>query len=585
MKNLLQVSGLSKAYGPEVIFDEATLNVNSGQKIAVIGRNGAGKSTLFKIITGLEKEDSGNVLIFDHTRLGYLKQEDDFIPEDTVMSYLLRMSDEEEWKCAKIASQFELKGDFLDKKISALSGGYQMRVKLALMLLYEPNLILLDEPTNYLDLSTVLLLENFLMDYKGSYLIISHDRRFIKQTCNEILDIENGKAFHYPGPLEDYLRFKIEKRSLDEKFNKKQEDRKKHLQQFVDRFGAKASKAAQAKSKTKQIEKLKFIGIENTLSNVMMKVPAPFSEKGFCWRIEDLEIGYKDKSVSSGINLDITRGDHIAILGDNGQGKSTFMKTLAKQLPALSGIVKPATNLKVGYYAQHVATEMNPAETVESYLEKSSDHSHTIEEVYKMASNFLFKDEDIKKPISILSGGEKSRLAIAGLLLNRFDALLLDEPTNHLDFETAEILAFALAESKVTVLFITHDRTFVSILADRIIEVGDGKVKDFYGDFENYVETLQHNKKKETEAEKEFASLEKDKRREQFLANKALKQKVKRLDAQLKTLKDERDKIMKKFEDHPNDPNVSLVGKLQIIEEQIADLEDEWLDLNEQLQQ
>jgi len=584
MKNLLQVSGLSKSYGPDVIFDEATLNVNAGQKMAVIGRNGAGKSTLFKIITGIEESDSGKIQVFDQTRLGYLKQEDDFLPEDTVMSYLLRMSEEEEWKCAKIASQFELKGDFLDKKISDLSGGFQMRVKLSLMLLFEPNLILLDEPTNYLDLSTVLLLENFLRDYRGAYMIISHDRRFIKETCNEVLDIEHGKAFHYPGPLENYLEFKIEKRSLDEKFNKKQDDRKKHLQQFVDRFGAKASKAAQAKSKTKQIEKLEFIGIKNTLSNVRMKIPEPFSEKGFCWRLEHLEIGYEDKSVASDINLDITRGEHIAILGDNGEGKSTFMRTLAEKLPSLSGVLKPATNLKVGYYAQHVAMEMNPKETVEAYLEKSSDHSHTIEEIYKMASNFLFKDEDIKKPISILSGGEKSRLALAGLLLNRFDVLLLDEPTNHLDFETAEILAFALAESKVTVLFITHDRTFVSILADRIIEVGGGDVKHFYGDFENYIGTLQHNKKEETESEKEFASLEKDKRREAFIVNKALKQQIKRLETQLKTLKNERDKIMKKFEDHPNDPNSSLVGKLQILEEQIPDLEEEWLEVSEKLQ-
>lgn len=576
MKNLLQISKLSKNFGPQVVLDEVSFNIRERQKMAVIGRNGAGKSTLFNIICSLEKQDSGEVIVLPQTRIGYLKQEDDFVTGETVIQYLIRKTDKEEWQCAKMAARFELKADLLSKAVLELSGGYQMRVKLTLMLLSEPNLILLDEPTNYLDLSTIILLEKFLQEYNGAYLVISHDRRFIRKTCHEILELERGRAFHYSGPLEEYLEFKIQQKESDEKFNRKQEERRKHLQRFIDRFGAKASKASQAKAKAKQIDRLEFKELQNSLSNVVIKSPAALSEKGFCWRMEDLVIGYPDREVASDISIDIEKGEHVAILGDNGQGKTTFMKVLAGELKPTSGVLKPANNLKIGYYAQHVATQMNCKETVEQYLERTSDHQHTVEEIYKMAGNFLFKDEDIKKPISVLSGGEKSRLALAGLLLNKYDVLLLDEPTNHLDFETAEALAFALADSKVTVLFITHDRTFVNILANRILKVGDHKVKHFYGELTDYIDSLFGSA---VSLEPAFKRVAKVKKINDYEEEKKKSREIVKIEQRIDKLRQEKEKLIRYFNNNPISPSQSKIKRMKFVEKQIEENEQEWYKL------
>lgn len=585
MSILLQVKNLSKSFGPHIILDEASFTVSDRQKIGVIGRNGAGKSTLFKIIIGSESSNSGEVTIFDRTHLGYLKQEDDFQDGDTVLTYLLRESKKEDWQCAKVASQFELKNDLLNKKISDLSGGFQMRVKLSLMILREPNLLLLDEPTNYLDLSTMLLLENFLKSYKGAYLIISHDRRFIKNTCTEILDIEHGKAYHYPGGLESYLKFKKEKIVFAEKFNKKQEVKKKHLQSFIDRFGVKASLAKQAKSKEKQIARIKTIDIENSLSDVMIKIPSATTKKGLAWRLDELAIGYGQNIIAKNISIDIEKGDHIAVLGDNGQGKSTFLKTLAEELPVVSGELKKNPNLTVAYYAQHVANNLNPKETVESFLTRSAFLNHETEDIYRMAGDFLFTDDDIKKPISILSGGEKARLCLAGILLKSHDVLLFDEPTNHLDFETAEALAFALSESNATVLFISHDRTFTNIIADKIFEVKNNGVKRFFGDYEEYIEHLEENFSSQNKINliNPDKSLEKDLKRQQFEDSKQLKKDIIKVEKTLEKLKSEKEIILKEFADNPTNPSPSSAVRFKEINEEINEQEEKWLELCEKV--
>jgi len=590
MATLLQVNNLKKKYGHQIILDGVSFVVSDKQKIGVIGRNGAGKSTLFKIIMEMEKADTGDVITFDCTHIGYLKQEDDFLKEDTVLSYLIRESGKEEWRCSKIASQFELKNELLNTRIKDLSGGYQMRVKLSLMLLFEPNLLLLDEPTNYLDLSTMLLLENFLKKYNGSYLIISHDRRFIKNTCKEILEIESGKAYSYDGELEDYLKFKKEKLVFSEKYNKKQEAKRRHLQQFVDRFGSKATLASAAKSKEKQIARLKTIDIKNSLSSVVINIPNATTKKGLALRIKKLGIGYRNKAVASDIELDIDRKSHLAVLGDNGQGKSTFLKTIANELDVVDGEFHWAKDLQIAYYAQHIVTMISGDETVESFLERSAGQNRVIEEIYKMAGDFLFSQDDIKKPISVLSGGEKARLCLAGLLLHSNDVLLLDEPTNHLDFETAEALALALANSNTTIFFISHDRTFTNIVANNILEVKDGKIKRFHGNYDDYIYYLKKNSGLISNTEKEVVKEvdleypnEKAKRIMKREEQKVLKKELSRIEKKMEKLKDEKETILAMFASNPTNHSIELNSRLKKIEIEIPELEDQWFEINEKV--
>lgn len=555
MSTLLEIKKISKSFGPHSIFNEASFNVSKKQKIGVIGRNGAGKTTLFKMIIGNEVVDNGEIIIFKNTKIAHLEQQLEFREDETVMDFLLRNSDKEKWECAKIAGKFQLKNELLESKINKLSGGYQMRVKLTAMLLPSPNLLLLDEPTNHLDLSTLLLLESFLKDYNGSYLVISHDREFLRNTCTETLEVDQGKLYYHPQSLDSYLEHKELKKKTDEKYNKKIKQQQKHLQDFVDRFRYKASKATQAQSKLKQIKKLNEVEIRQSLKTAQIFIPEIESKKGFALRIENLSIGYKEKSIASNINIDIRRGDHIAVLGDNGQGKTTFLKTINEEIKKISGEFRWMPNIKIASYSQYVTSELNPKEQIGTYLERQAGANVSIEDVLRIAGNFLFYGDDIKKPISILSGGEKARLCIAGMLLQKCNVLLLDEPTNHLDFETVEMLGQALAKSNATILFISHNREFIHSLATNIIEVADGNIKMSGYNYEEYLHHLYlksglkdirpDKENKKTDFEKE---LEKEKRIAKLEKRKSLNKELQKLENQIQYNKAIEQKLLKEYE-------------------------------------
>ena len=493
MKVLLQVSELYKSYGAQVILDGATASFNENQKVGMIGRNGAGKSTLCKILTGHEEADSGTIAKSADLRLSYLEQHDPYSMDETVMQFLMRYSEKEEWQCGKIAARFQLKHQLLETRIGALSGGYRTRVKLAAMLLREPNFLILDEPTNYLDLKTLILLEEFLQDYDGGFLIVSHDREFLKKTCEDTLEVEKGVCTLFPGSVEDYLLFKEEQKEQALSFNKNIEAKQKQLQFFVDRFGAKASKASQAKSKMKQIEKLKTktIDVGHALSNVHIRIPQVERKNAFALRCEELSIGYPEKLVAGRIYMEIDQGSHVAVLGDNGQGKTTFLRTLAEDLQPKGGKFRWGHGLKIAYYAQHVFASLRPDHTVYEHLSSVAAHSVTRQEILNLAGSFLFKGDDVEKRIEVLSGGERARACLAGLLLTKSQVLLLDEPTNHLDFETVEALGSALKGYAGTVFFISHDRTFVNLVATQIVEVQNGSVRLYPGNYEDYVYHLE----------------------------------------------------------------------------------------------
>jgi ATP-binding cassette, subfamily F, member 3 len=575
--SLLQIENISKEYNGQCIFDNASFVVNPKQKIAVIGRNGAGKSTLFHLINKKETLDSGRIYIHEHTRIGNVVQHDPFTGEEIVIDFLMEHTGKPQWKCAKLASQFDIKTSMLTQKISSFSGGYQMRIKLITMLLFEPNILLLDEPTNYLDLSTQLLLELFLQDYKGAFLLISHDREFLKKTCTETLEIERGKLNYYPRQIEEYFEYKRAQEAWQLRYNKKQEREKRHLQDFVDRFRSKASKASQAQSKIKQIEKIDTIEIVESLKTANIQIPNIIQKKGLALRIEHLSIGYDKKVLASDVSFDIQKGEHIAIVGDNGQGKTTFLKTIVGEISQLEGEFRWGKNMTIAYYAQHLQEMLDPTENIEKYLINMAHGDVFEEEILRMASNFLFTGDDLKKNISVLSGGEKSRLCLAGLFLQKKDILLLDEPTNHLDFETVEALAKALGETNMTVIFISHNRTFVSLLADGIVEVKNGKIKRYLHDYNNYV---YHLRQEMQECKDVVVSEKEDK---VSIGNGNIVKETKKLQRELEEhiakLERQKSKLLAWFERNHNKHHIKKVQKLAELEEKIAELEEEWMEL------
>lgn len=505
MTTLIEVKDLHKHYGNRALFDGAEVTICEDQRIAVIGRNGAGKSTLCRILTGEEEADRIKLWMAPELRLAYLQQHDPYTLDEIVLGFLKRHTGKPEWECAKLAARFGLKGPFLDAPIGSLSGGYRTRVKLTAMLLADPNFIILDEPTNYLDLRTLILLERFLTDYQGGYIIVSHDREFLRRTCESTLEIENGAMTLYPGSVEEYLEFKEDKREQAEATNRNIEAKQKQLQRFIDRFKAKASKATQAKSKLKQLQKLKTIEIDHPMKNVRIRIPEVPRRQGVALRCTELAIGYPERTIAKGIDLEIPQGSRVAVLGDNGQGKTTFLRTIAGDLEPKGGSFRWGHMLETGYYAQHVYATLDPTLTVRQYLQRRADHEVKDQQILDMAGSFLFGGADVDKRIGVLSGGERARMVLAGLLLERKPVLLLDEPSNHLDFETVEALGEALKSYQGTLFFVSHDRTFVHLVATEILEIHDGKVIRYPGTYDEYVWRIQKRAEEEEREDRETA--------------------------------------------------------------------------------
>lgn len=601
MSVLLQIRDIHKAYGTVIILDGATVSFNDNQKIGVIGRNGAGKSTLCRIITGHEHADEGKITRNSQLRLSYLEQHDDFKPDETVLDYLMRKTEREHWECGEMAARFQIQNEVLDFPVKKLAGGYQTRVKLTAMLLTNPNFLVLDEPSNYLDLSTLILLENFLREFPSGCLVVSHDREFLKRTCDHTLEVEHGKLTLYPGDVEEYFEFKEEQIAQKQAHNVGVEKKRAQLEEFVARFKAKASMASRAQSKVKQIAKLKTIEIAHPMSNVRIHIPRVEPKAGVALECKDLAIGYPDKVIGSHIDLTIDRGQRVAILGDNGEGKTTFMRTIAGDLPAKGGSFRWGSGLKIAYYAQHVFSSLHPADDVYAHLSRVCASDVTNQEILTMAGCFLFKGDDTKKKVKVLSGGERARLILAGLLLTKSHVLLLDEPTNHLDFETVEALARALKDFAGTVFFISHDRTFVNLVATSILEVKKGKIRRYPGTYEDYVYSLEMRAKGEMEkphpefhpphgetsthehsGEKHSASHassadEKAERKKNNQEISKIKTAMDKTDKSIKHIQQERDKILADINKNPFHFSKDRNARLKELQIQLEKLEEEWL--------
>lgn len=495
--NLLQVQNGSKSFGRKTLFQAASAAINEGEHVGVIGPNGAGKTTLFKILVGKEELDSGSVIYSNKLRIGYLEQEAHEPVNKSVEEYLIETSLKPIWELKNIGKGLGLKDEHFQGRFTELSGGYRMRMKLLTLIGREPNLMLLDEPTNYLDLESVLALENFLQGYDGAFLLISHDREFLKRTTDHTLEIEQGEITKFPGNIDDYFEQKAQLRTILEAQASRQDEKRKKVEEFVARFGAKATKAKQAQSRLKALNKMEKIELKDLPIRAKIRIPEPHHTGKETLAIENATLGYGSHTILKSVNLRLERGVHLGVVGYNGAGKSTLLKSLAAKIPLLSGKYQLGYQVELSYFAQHTAEELTPTDTVFDCLTHAAHKDITQQEILNLAGSLLFSGDEIKKSISVLSGGEKSRVALGQILLKRCPLLLLDEPTNHLDFETVEALTEALKNYAGTVVTVSHDRSFIGRVATKILEIRDGHVELYPGNYDDYLWSLERGALKE----------------------------------------------------------------------------------------
>jgi ATP-binding cassette subfamily F protein 3 len=586
MAVLLQIVNASKSYGDQTLLDHADAVISDNVKVGFIGRNGAGKSTLLRVLLGEEELDSGEVIRHPNLRLGYLRQHDPFEPGETALQYLMRDSGRPEWRCGEVAGQFEVKGAYLSGPVAKLSGGWQTRLKLAALLLHEPNLLLLDEPTNFLDLRTQILLEHFLRDYRSGCLIVSHDRAFLGATCTHTLGLSRGKLTAFPGKVDAYLEAQKEKREHDERSNAAVMAKKRHLEDFIARNKARASTAALAQSKAKALEKLEFTEIETDEPTAAIRPPRIDPRKGTAVRCRDLTIGYPEREIASDVGWELDHGQRAAVVGDNGQGKTTFLRTLVDSLKPLAGEVRWGHGCKVGVYAQHVYTTLPDKQTVLEYLRGKAAFGKKEQEILGVAGALLFRGSHVEKTIGVLSGGERARLVLAGLLLSDYNVLVLDEPGNHLDVDTVDALVEALVGYEGTVIFTSHDRHFTGRVATCVVEVRDGRVTTYSGKYQAYLDRVND----EIEAgERETAAARVKlpavvKSRQPRKDEKSARKELKALEKTIAALDDRRRALNTQMMQTTNAAEaMKLHTEIESITGQLAPAEERWLELQEDL--
>lgn len=488
---MLTVQNLHKAFAAQVIFDGANLQLNAGDRYALMGPNGAGKSTLFKILRGLETPDDGIVSFPRGLKIGYLPQETAELGEGTVLEETLAGEGDpgDEKRAAEAKKTLMGLGfrvtDF-DRIATTLSGGWRMRVAIARLLLQAPDLLLLDEPTNHLDLQSLFWFQEYLQNSKSSLLLISHDRAFVNAVVHGILDLREKKIFRYVGDYEHFLAAREgEAERLMAAYKKQQKDIAE-AQDFINRFRAQAAKAPQVQSRIKMLEKMERIEIPPEIKKVKIQFPQPSKPGVRVLALKNIHKAYGDLKVYDGLDFELERGQKIALVGPNGAGKSTLLKILAGVLPVDQGERVLGLNVQSGYFSQHRWETLRADRTV---LQEASDTKRMNPDllIRTVLGTFLFRDNAVFKKVAVLSGGEKSRLALAKLLLDPPNLLLLDEPTTHLDMASVEALVEALKSFEGTVAFISHDLYFVNALANHVAHVENGRVRLYNGNHDDFL--------------------------------------------------------------------------------------------------
>jgi ATP-binding cassette, subfamily F, member 3 len=524
---MLTISEISKSYGPQTLFENVSVQITAEDRIGLVGPNGAGKSTLFSMILGEESPDTGGIVLEKHMTVGHLPQETAPAGEQTVLELAIAITPEVEMLQKKIkaseseqtaahheidfhdnihARYDELGGYQLEPKakqilaglsfrekdfnrpLKEMSGGWVMRAYLARLLVQEPDLLMLDEPTNHLDLESLQWFQEYLRNYRGAILLISHDRAFLNRLTNNIWELRQRKLMRYRGNYDDYLtqRAAAEVQLLAAYKNQQREI--EHLMDFVVRFRAKASKAAQAQSKLKQIERMEKIEAPaNDDKKIRFHFPQPQRSGQRAISLKGIHHAYGQNVIYRGIDFEAERGQRTVLVGPNGAGKSTLLKILAAALPLQKGERELGHNVKAGYYSQYRVDMLQPGRSV---LEEALDTPQRVteESVRTLLGAFLFRGDDVFKKITVLSGGEKSRLALVKLLLDPPNLLLMDEPTTHLDMASIDALVGALTQFTGTLIFISHDVYFIRALSNHVVRVDAGALTHFPGGYQYYLD-------------------------------------------------------------------------------------------------
>lgn len=636
---ILQGNKIERSFSGDVLFDNINIQVDEKDRIALVGRNGAGKSTLLKILVGEEAPTSGEINTKRDLSLSYLAQDSRFESENTIFDEMLHVFDDVrsmESRLRKMEMQMaELTGDAFDKlmsdydrlseefrvkggftyeaeikailngfkfdesmwqmKISELSGGQNTRLALAKMLLEKPELLVLDEPTNHLDIETIAWLENYLVNYQGALIIVSHDRYFLDKVATVTLDLTKHSLDRYVGNYSKFMDLKAEKLALEAKNYEKQAKEIAKLEDFVQRNLVRASTTKRAQARRKQLEKMERLDKPSAgQKSANMTFHADKVSGNVVLTVTDAAIGYDDQILSEPINIDVKKFDAIAIVGPNGIGKSTLIKSIVGQIPFIKGTSTYGANVEVGYYDQ---TQSNLTRTNTVLDELWNDFSTTPEvEIRNRLGAFLFSGDDVKKSVSMLSGGERARLLLAKLSMQNNNFLILDEPTNHLDIDSKEVLEDALIDFDGTLLFVSHDRYFINRVATKVLEISEEGSTLYLGDYDYYLEKKAELEElarmKEEEAQEKTTVVVEKAPANDYQAQKANQKELRKLTRRITEIENQLEEIEAREEEinqtmlATNEASelIDLQKELDELTEQQENLMLEWEELSEKVE-